>query len=341
LDSLVFAAVLFAAACHAGWNAAIKIGSDTLSTTALIAIGAGIVGVALLPFVGVPAAAAWSWIAASVVIHLLYFIGLSEGYRVGDLGQVYPLARGTAPLMTATLSVPLVGEALGPLGWGGIFALASGVFLLSARGGHGLARFDARATGFALFTAITICAYSFVDGIGARLAGSAGAYTACLFIGNGVVLAAYAVARLRGKVFAAMAPYWGSRPCRRWTAIGFLRHCDLGHDGCADCNCRGPARDQRSLRGSACGCISKGAAAADSHCRGRNGYVGAIDDPAALRAVSISLGSRSASHQILRPVEHRISNRANVGVGPLEIAQHIKVERGCFQTLRPTFTQTL
>ena len=210
MDSLVFAAVLFAAACHAGWNAAIKIGSDTLSTTALIAIGAGIVGVALLPFVGAPLAAAWSWVAASVVIHLFYFIGLSEGYRVGDLGQVYPLARGTAPLMTATLSVPLVGEALGPLGWGGIFALASGVLLLSARGGHALARFDARVTGFALFTAITICAYSFVDGIGARLAGSAGAYTACLFIGNGVVLAAYAVARLRGKVFAAMAPYWAT-----------------------------------------------------------------------------------------------------------------------------------
>ena len=210
MDSLVFAAVLFAAACHAGWNAAIKTGSDTLSTTALIAIGAGIVGVALLPFVGVPLAAAWSWVAASIIIHLFYFIGLSEGYRVGDLGQVYPLARGTAPLMTATLSVPLVGEALGPLGWGGIFTLASGVLLLSARGGHALARFDARVTGFALFTAITICAYSFVDGIGARLAGSAGAYTACLFIGNGVVLAAYAVARLRGKVFAAMAPYWAT-----------------------------------------------------------------------------------------------------------------------------------
>jgi drug/metabolite transporter (DMT)-like permease len=210
LDSLVFAAVLFAAACHAGWNAAIKIGSDTLSTTALIAIGAGIVGVALLPFVGAPLAAAWSWVAASVVIHLFYFIGLSEGYRVGDLGQVYPLARGTAPLMTATLSVPLVGEALGPLGWGGIFALASGVLLLSVRGGPALARFDAHAIGFALFTAITICAYSIVDGIGARLAGSAGAYTACLFIGNGVVLAAYAVARLRGKVFAAMAPHWAT-----------------------------------------------------------------------------------------------------------------------------------
>jgi hypothetical protein len=86
----------------------------------------GIVGVALMPFVGPPLAAAWWWLATrargSVVIHLFYFIGLSEGYRVDDLGQVYPLARGTAPLMTATLSVLLVGEALGPLGWGGIFA---------------------------------------------------------------------------------------------------------------------------------------------------------------------------------------------------------------------------
>jgi drug/metabolite transporter (DMT)-like permease len=210
LDSFVFAAVLFAAACHAAWNAAIKIGSDTLSATVLIAVGAGIVGVALLPFVGVPLAAAWPWVVASIVVHLFYFIGLSEGYRVGDLGQVYPLARGTAPLMTATLSVPLVGEALGPLGWAGILALAGGVLLLSVRGGRALARFDAHATGLALFTAVTICAYSLVDGIGARLAGSANAYTASLFIGNAVVLAAYAVVRLRGKAFAAMAPYWAT-----------------------------------------------------------------------------------------------------------------------------------
>jgi drug/metabolite transporter (DMT)-like permease len=210
LDSLVFAAVLFAAACHAGWNAAIKLGTDTLSATALIAVGAGIVAVALLPFVGLPLAAAWPWVAASVIIHLFYFIGLSEGYRVGDLGQVYPLARGTAPLMTAALSAPLVGEALGPLGWAGIIALALGVLLLSARGGRELARFDAHATALALFTATTICAYSLVDGIGARRAGSANAYTACLFIGNGVILAGYAALRLRRKVFAAVTPYWAT-----------------------------------------------------------------------------------------------------------------------------------
>src|SRR5436309_5840289 len=145
MDSFVFAAVLLAAACHAGWNAAIKGAIDTVSTTSLIAIGAGVVALVLLPFVGLPLVQAWPWVIASVVIHLLYFIGLSESYRVGDLGQVYPIARGTAPLMTAALSAPLIGEALGALAWIGIVALAAGVLLLSARGGRAREHFPEKA----------------------------------------------------------------------------------------------------------------------------------------------------------------------------------------------------
>jgi drug/metabolite transporter (DMT)-like permease len=208
MDSFVFAAVLFAAACHAGWNTAIKGGIDTISTTSLIAVVAGAIGLALLPFVGLPLKPAWPWLIASVVIHLLYFIGLSEGYRVGDLGQVYPLARGSAPLMTAALSTLLIGETLGPAVWSGIVALAAGVLLLSARGGRALTRFDAHSTGLALFTATTICAYSLVDGVGARLAGSAHAYTAGLFVGNGLVLAGYGLARRGREAIPALAVYW-------------------------------------------------------------------------------------------------------------------------------------
>jgi drug/metabolite transporter (DMT)-like permease len=204
----VFAAVLFGAACHAGWNAAIKVGLDTVLTTSLIAIGAGAVALVLLPFVGLPLAPARPYVVASVIVHLLYFIGLNESYRVGDLGQVYPLARRTAPLMTAALSLPLLGEALGLAAWSGIVALAAGVALLSARGGRELARFDRHATGLALFTATTICAYSLVDGVGARLAGSALAYTASLFVGNGIVLAAYMVVRRRKEALPALAGHW-------------------------------------------------------------------------------------------------------------------------------------
>jgi drug/metabolite transporter (DMT)-like permease len=195
LDSIVFAAVLFAAACHAGWNAAIKIGLDVLTSTVLITTGAGIVALALIPFVGLPPAAAWPWVIASVVIHLFYFIGLSEAYRTGDLGQVYPLARGTAPLMTAGASALLIDERIGAIGWAGIAILAAGVLLLSLRGGRLLEPPDRRAVSFALFTALTICLYSVVDGIGGRTAGDPHPYTLAMFVGNALIMIVYFVIR--------------------------------------------------------------------------------------------------------------------------------------------------
>ena len=71
--------------------------------------------------------------------------------------------------MTALATTTLVGEQLSALGWTGIIVLVAGVLLLSVRGGRDLAQIDRRAIGFALFTALAICAYSVVDGIGARL----------------------------------------------------------------------------------------------------------------------------------------------------------------------------
>lgn len=208
MDAVVFATVLFAAACHAAWNAAIKGGPDPLSVTVLISLGAAVVSLAALPIVGLPDAPAWPWIVASVLIHLVYFAALIESYRVGDMGQVYPLARGSAPLMTAAVSVLAVGELLAPAGWAGIALLASGVLLLSLRGGRDLTRLDGRAVGFALFTALTICAYSVVDGVGARRAGSAHAYSAALFAGIGPVMLAYAAVRRGRGGLAALRRRW-------------------------------------------------------------------------------------------------------------------------------------
>jgi drug/metabolite transporter (DMT)-like permease len=209
MDPFVFAAVLFAAACHAGWNATIKRGLDPLATTGLISIGAAIVSAVFLPVVGLPAAAAWPWCGASVLIHLVYFAALIESYRAGDMGQVYPIARGSAPLMTAIATTSFIGERLGPLGWSGILLLVAGVMLLSLRGGRDLARLDKKAVGFALFTAVTICAYSVVDGVGARHAGSPNSYSVALFVGTGPVMVVYALARRGRDVIAAMGRHWG------------------------------------------------------------------------------------------------------------------------------------
>jgi drug/metabolite transporter (DMT)-like permease len=208
METFVFVAVLFAAACHAGWNALIKVGLDPLSTTTLISVGSGIVALAFSPFVGAPAWAAWPWLVASVVIHLVYFASLIESYRTGDLGQVYPIARGSAPLMTAAAASIFVGEKLSALGWTGIFVLVAGVLLLSARGGRHLAEIDRRAIGFALFTALTICAYSVVDGIGARLSANPNAYSVWLFIGIAVVMVPYALYRDGRDVIPAMQGFW-------------------------------------------------------------------------------------------------------------------------------------
>ena len=208
MDPFVFVAVLIAAACHAGWNATIKGGFDPLATTVVISIGAAVVAAVLLPVVGLPAGAAWPWCAASVLIHLVYFAALIESYRAGDMGQVYPIARGSAPLMTAVVTTALVGERLGLAGWGGIILLVAGVMLLSLRGGRDLTRLDRKAVGFALFTAVTICAYSVVDGVGARHAGSANAYSVALFVGIGPVMAIYALAWRGREAIPAMRRHW-------------------------------------------------------------------------------------------------------------------------------------
>ena len=208
MANVVFIAVLFAALCHAGWNALIKVGLDPLSTTALIVAGATFFALVAVPFVPLPAAASWPYLVASSFIHLLYFAGLAEAYRSGDLGQVYPIARGSAPLMTAAAGTVLVGEHLGALAWCGIVALACGVLLLSLRGGRDLARLDRRAVGFALLTAVTICVYTVVDGVGARLAGNPISYVLWGFIGICICLMPYVLWRNGRALFADLGHFW-------------------------------------------------------------------------------------------------------------------------------------
>jgi drug/metabolite transporter (DMT)-like permease len=208
VTTAVFLAVLFAALCHAGWNALVKVGLDPLSTTALIAVGSAAVAFVCLPAAGMPANAAWPWLVVSTVIHFLYFAALIESYRTGDLGQVYPIARGAAPLMTAAASLVFVGEHLHSLTWAGIAVLAAGVLLLSARGGRELAHVDRRAVGFALLTALTICAYSVVDGVGARISRNPQSYVLWLLVGNALTLTPYALWRDPAGMAAALRHFW-------------------------------------------------------------------------------------------------------------------------------------
>jgi drug/metabolite transporter (DMT)-like permease len=208
MDLFVFLAVLAAAACHAGWNALLKLKAEPIVATCLVAAASGLVAVPFVFLAGLPSPAAWPYVLASVAIHIVYYLALAQAYKFGDLGQVYPIARGTAPLMTAALATFWLGEGLGTYGWVGIVVLAAGILLLAVRGGRALERFDARSVGFALLTSLTITAYTLVDGIGARVSGSALQYTVWLFLLSGGAMAAYGFARVGRRLAADFAANW-------------------------------------------------------------------------------------------------------------------------------------
>ena len=147
----------------------------------------------LLPFVPIPPLAAWPWLIASVITHLGYYIGLAarlshrrHGAGLSDRARHRAADDGGGGAL-------LIGENFSLIGWVGILALTSGIFLLSLRGGGDLAHLNRRAVGFALFTAVTICCYSLVDGIGARTAGNAHAYALWLFVIDGAFITAIAL----------------------------------------------------------------------------------------------------------------------------------------------------
>jgi drug/metabolite transporter (DMT)-like permease len=207
MDIVVFLAVLAAAAAHAGWNAVIKGGGDPLVLTAILSFAAGVLGIPLLAITGLPNLAAMPWVVASVVVHIAYFGSLIQTYRYGDLGQVYPIARGGAPLMTAIGGTVLLGENLTALGWGGLLLLVAGVFLLSFSGRESL-RVDPRGVGYALLTALTICAYTLVDGIGARASGNSVSYSAALFVGCGIAMLGFVLWRGGTDALARTTKFW-------------------------------------------------------------------------------------------------------------------------------------
>ncbi|BAT61297.1 EamA-like transporter family protein [Variibacter gotjawalensis] len=122
MEFSVFALVLLAAACHAAWNAVIKREADPFVIAVWIAVASMVVALPLMPFTGFPTIASWPWLAASVALHVAYWVGLTEAYKTGDMGQVYPIARGTAPLMTAAVSVLWLAEPLTWRAWLGILS---------------------------------------------------------------------------------------------------------------------------------------------------------------------------------------------------------------------------
>jgi hypothetical protein len=102
---LLYALILLAAVAHATWNALVKSAMDRLLTMAAIRFVGLLFGLAVLPFVPWPSDTALMWLGFACVANFAYHVLLIQSYRVGDLSLVYPLARGSAPVLLALIAL--------------------------------------------------------------------------------------------------------------------------------------------------------------------------------------------------------------------------------------------
>lgn len=195
--------ILLAAALHAGWNALIKISGDRIAVMAAVTLAGSILSIFALPFVDSPDPASWPLLALTILIHTGYHFFLPIAYDHGDLGQVYPIARGVAPILVTLGALVFAGEQVGQMALIGILCLAVGVMALTFDGGK-VSRINPKAIFFALITGVSIASYTIVDGLGARQAGSILGFAVWLTIGDGILTFLIALMWKRTEILAVV-----------------------------------------------------------------------------------------------------------------------------------------
>ncbi len=182
--------VIFAAAFHAGWNALVKSGASKEVSMAAIVMGHVPIAAVIIFLVPTPNVASWPFILLSGILHCGYQLFLMMSYRIGDLTQIYPIARGVAPMLVAVVSFFALGAALSAGQMAAVIMISIGVILF------GLERLskqnlDFMPIIFALITGCFIAAYSINDGFGARLSESPFGFYAYSTIVNLIVMSAF------------------------------------------------------------------------------------------------------------------------------------------------------
>lgn len=202
----VVGAVLLAAVLHAVWNALAHAIDDQLVGFALIGIAVSVGAAGMVLASPVPAYASWPFLAASAVLHVGYNLLLMRCYRLGEFGQVYPLARGTSPWLVAIGAAVFVGEQLTVVRLVGVVVISVGLGSLVLVGGVPT-RAARPALAAAFLTGVVIAAYTTVDGLGVRSAGTVAGYTGWLFLLQGPVLPVAALVARRGRLWEQLRPH--------------------------------------------------------------------------------------------------------------------------------------
>ena len=165
--------VLFAALLHASWNALLRSGADRLWSMTVMCIAIAMVCIVAAAFMAPPAMESWSYALLSGLLHVGYNLFLVRSYRVGDLGQIYPISRGSSPVLISLGAAIFAEESITPGELLGVALVSGGIISLAFKGRS----LSVPSLPYALGTGCFIAAYSVVDGIGARLSSAPLAYT--------------------------------------------------------------------------------------------------------------------------------------------------------------------
>jgi drug/metabolite transporter (DMT)-like permease len=206
LSSVVFITVITAALVHASWNTLVKASTDKTLAMGAIVIGHVPIAVIILPFATIPDSKSIPYLVTGIVLHFGYQLFLLKSYEHGDLTKVYPIARGTAPLLVGLFSLIFLGVELSNAKILSIIIIGVAVISL-AFGQKSDGQKRRSASTFALITGLFIASYSLIDGLGARVAGTSLGFFCLLAIGNGFLMVAY-LARKAPKTLKNL-PHYG------------------------------------------------------------------------------------------------------------------------------------
>jgi drug/metabolite transporter (DMT)-like permease len=208
---------------HAGWNVMVKLGSDAFLNMSLIVGLGGILGLLATPFVSFPESASWIWLLGSCLFHLGYYTFLVSAYRHGELSQVYPIARGSAPPLVALASWLLYGQTLNLLQAAGVASISVGILSLAADRPVDRAH-KWQAIGYGLLTSLSIMGYTICDGQGIRHAGETESlqigYIIWLFVLDAPLLVLYCLWQRGGEAVAFLKKSWKLGTCGAALSLG-------------------------------------------------------------------------------------------------------------------------
>ncbi len=199
MDNKVFLLVLIASVMHAVWNAMVKKHPDKVVAVSGIVFGhvpCSIIAIILLP---APSAASIPFIIASVFIHQGYQWFLLSSYQIGDLTKVYPIARGSGPLVATIISILFLGLVLDNLIILSICFICLGILVLGIFDRSN--KKNLKIIQYSLFTGFFIGLYSLVDGYGARASLSAITYISWSFLLNAFLFSVVLNLKKRKNIF--------------------------------------------------------------------------------------------------------------------------------------------